>query len=532
MNNKIIRIGTRSSELAMWQANLVQSQLDALDIKSEIIKIDSKGDFVLDKPLYELGIVGVFTRNLDAAMLNGEIDIAVHSLKDVPTVLPEGIIQAAVLARGGYKDILVFKDNEEFMSSPTATIATGSLRRQAQWLNRYPKHTIVGLRGNVNTRLKKLNDNEDWNGAIFAAAGLQRLKKTPKDHVVLSWMVPAPAQGVIMITALEKDTEIVEIIKQLNHVETEICTTIERQFLNTLEGGCTAPIGALAVIKEEEREIHFKGVLLSNDGKRKVEVSRSVKVIEHKDLGKSCAKELLMTGGQKLFLKEGVIETEHQFKVYATKELSAQQFDLFSDNVKAASSDFIRIRYNRLKPSLVKEPLDHVVITSQNAVEALVQNYGVNALQFTNIYCVGRRTKRLIEKKIGKVAQVENSAEKLAQFLVKNIKDDAQITFFCGNLRRDILPNTLLEKNKNLVEVEAYTTQETPFKLEGATDGVLFFSPSAVKSYVSVDNPTNTTAFCIGETTASEAKASFEMVKEAKLPTVEQVIALVNETLK
>ena len=173
------------------------------------------------KPLYELGIVGVFTRNLDIAMLKGDIDIAVHSLKDVPTVLPEGIVQAAVLERASYNDILVWKDNVEFLSSQTATIATGSLRRKAQWLNRSPDHTIVGLRGNVNTRLQKLNDN-DWNGAIFAAAGLQRIKKLPKNHTNLSWMVPAPAQGVIMITALADDAEILEVCKQLNHKETEI----------------------------------------------------------------------------------------------------------------------------------------------------------------------------------------------------------------------------------------------------------------------------------------------------------------------
>src|SRR5690606_31357407 len=131
-----------------------------------LVPVKSTGDRRLDKPIYQLGIVGVFTRILDEAMLNNQIDIAVHSLKDVPTILPEGIVQAAVIKRGNVRDTLVFKNNEEFLSQKKAVIATGSLRRKSQWLNRYPTHTVVGLRGNVNTRLQKLEEN-DWNAAIF-----------------------------------------------------------------------------------------------------------------------------------------------------------------------------------------------------------------------------------------------------------------------------------------------------------------------------------------------------------------------------
>ena len=248
---KTIRIGTRDSELALWQAKIVQSQLENLGHKSELVPVKSTGDLVLDKPLYELGITGIFTRTLDIALLNNDIDIAVHSLKDVPTVLPKGIVQAAVLKRGNVNDTLVFKNNEEFLGAKQALIATGSLRRRAQWLNRFPTHTITDLRGNVNSRLQKLEEN-DWNGAIFAAAGIGRIGIRPEEAVNLDWMVPAPAQGAIMITALEEDEKTKAIIAELNHEETEICTTIEREFLNKLEGGCTAPIGALAYIKDEE----------------------------------------------------------------------------------------------------------------------------------------------------------------------------------------------------------------------------------------------------------------------------------------
>ncbi|MBL4888210.1 MAG: hydroxymethylbilane synthase, partial [Flavobacteriaceae bacterium] len=284
--NKTIRIGTRDSELALWQAKTVQRQLEQLGHKSVLVPLKSTGDLVLNKPLYELGITGIFTRTLDIAMLNDDIDIAVHSLKDVPTILPKGIVQAAVLKRGNIRDTLVFKNNEEFLSQRDAVIATGSLRRRAQWLNRFPTHTTVDIRGNVNTRLKKLEDS-NWNGAIFAAAGLGRINLTPENAVNLEWMVPAPAQGAIMITALEEDEAIRAICAELNHEESEICTGIERKFLNLLEGGCTAPIGAIAYIKDEH--VIFQGVLLSPDGTKKIEVSRKEKLGEHHQIASFCA---------------------------------------------------------------------------------------------------------------------------------------------------------------------------------------------------------------------------------------------------
>ena len=131
--SRVIRIGTRDSQLALWQAKTVQKQFEHLGHKTVLVPIKSTGDIVLDKPLYELGITGIFNKTLDIAMLNEDIDIAVHSLKDVPTILPKGIVQAAVLKRGNVNDTLIFKSNEEFLSSPEAVIATGSLRRRAQW---------------------------------------------------------------------------------------------------------------------------------------------------------------------------------------------------------------------------------------------------------------------------------------------------------------------------------------------------------------------------------------------------------------
>src|SRR5687768_3335249 len=171
-----IRIGTRESQLAVWQAKQVKNLLAQHGIASDLIYIKSEGDIDLKTPLYEMGVLGIFTRSLDTALLNDKIDIAVHSMKDVPTRLPQGIALAAVLKRGSFQDLLVYKENITFLDDQysKAVIATSSIRRKAQWLHRYPNHTIKNLRGNVNTRLQKLGGSY-WNGAVFAAAGLERI---------------------------------------------------------------------------------------------------------------------------------------------------------------------------------------------------------------------------------------------------------------------------------------------------------------------------------------------------------------------
>ena len=293
--NTALRIGTRDSKLALWQANLVKDSLDKLGIQTRLVPIKSVGDLILDKPLYELGVTGIFTKALDVALLNGEIDLAVHSMKDMPTQLPQGLTMAAVVERGNPHDVLVHK-GLDFLNH-SGLVATGSLRRQAQWLHRYPNHEITDLRGNVQTRLQKLQDNK-WDGALFAAAGLERLSLELQDQTVLKWMIPAPAQGAIAIVISEKDKELGTALKKINHRETEICTRVEREFLRTLEGGCSAPIGALATIEGEI--LNFRGVLLSPDGQRRHYISKETKVVEHKDIGKKYAQEILKQGGEEV----------------------------------------------------------------------------------------------------------------------------------------------------------------------------------------------------------------------------------------
>jgi len=228
-------------------------------------------------------------------MINGQVDIAVHSMKDVPTQLPKGIVEAAVLKRAQTQDILVHKGYKP--SQDQATVATGSLRRQAQWLHKYPTHKMVDLRGNVNTRMQKLKDN-DWEGAIFAKAGLSRIGLTPEETIDLDWMIPAPAQGAMLVVAMEKDDFCKEVLAKLNDIDSEKCVHIERDFLRKLEGGCTAPIGALATIKGQM--VHFEGALFSLDGKTKLSVSKKCSINEAEGVGEKYAEELLNKGGADL----------------------------------------------------------------------------------------------------------------------------------------------------------------------------------------------------------------------------------------
>lgn len=292
--DNVIRIGTRGSALALWQARWVQTMLTSIGLKSELVPIQSSGDKQQQKPLYELGVQGIFTKELDTALLTGNVDIAVHSMKDVPTQLPQGIVTAFVPKRGAWQDVLV--PNNSNWATENSVVATSSLRRAAQWQYKYPTHTITDIRGNVPTRLKKLNES-DYDGTIMAMAGLSRLEMLPENSVVLDWMIPAPAQGAIMVTALMKNQRLLTALNKLTHNETERCANEERIFLRTLEGGCTAPIGAHAQIVKNK--IHFKGCITQMDGVKQL-VFDEVFPLDNKNIGQYAAEQLIAKGAKEL----------------------------------------------------------------------------------------------------------------------------------------------------------------------------------------------------------------------------------------
>lgn len=295
----MIRIGTRKSELALWQANYVKDELEKKGQSCILVTIESNGDKNILKPLYEMGIQGIFTKALDDALLNNDIDIAVHSLKDVPTLLPKGIKISAYLKRGAANDVMVYQ--KKFINwEKNNLIGTGSLRRKAQWLRKYPFHITENLRGNLKKRFEKL-DKSNWGGAIFAQAGLERINLLKNKFEVLDWMIPAPGQGTMCVLNLKKNKVLGEIVGSLNCIDTQVCSEIERTFLNKLEGGCTAPIGAHAFIKEEK--INFDGGLFSLDGSQAIFHKTKVSLNKAKGLGSKAATQILRKGGSELMLE-------------------------------------------------------------------------------------------------------------------------------------------------------------------------------------------------------------------------------------
>lgn len=292
----MIRIGTRNSPLAMWQAKEVEQKLQNLGYETSLVPVLSSGDKNLNQPLYSLGITGVFTKDLDIALLNNEIDIAVHSLKDVPTILPQNIEISAVLERDFPQDVLVRKSSSKNKNLAELKIATSSLRRRAFWLEQFPETEFSDIRGNVQTRLKKL-DEGDFDATLFSLAGIKRMEME-LDFEYLDFMISAPSQGVVAIASRVDDLEVKAILQQINHKETQICVEIERNFLRTLEGGCTAPIGAIAKFNDDK--ITFEGKLNSLEGRKTINLVEEFDYNDSENFGEKFAKIILENGGKEM----------------------------------------------------------------------------------------------------------------------------------------------------------------------------------------------------------------------------------------
>ena len=280
----------------MWQAKEVEQKLQNLGYETVLVPVLSSGDKNLNQPLYSLGITGVFTKDLDIALLNNEIDIAVHSLKDVPTILPQNIEVSAVLERDFPQDVLVRKSSSKNKDLAELKIATSSLRRRAFWSEKFPNTQFSDIRGNVQTRLKKLEEGY-FDATLFSLAGIKRMEME-LEYEMLDFMISAPSQGVVAISSRVDDVETKAILQKINHKTTQICVEIERNFLRTLEGGCTAPIGAIAVF--EENKINFSGRLNSLDGSKTINVVEEFEYDDSENYGKKFAEFVLENGGKEM----------------------------------------------------------------------------------------------------------------------------------------------------------------------------------------------------------------------------------------
>lgn len=295
-------IATRGSALALWQTRAVERMLlerfEGLDVRVEVIT--TKGDVVLEQPLSAIGDKGLFTKELESALLDRRAHIAVHSLKDMQTLLPDGLVLGAITERHAAEDALVAAPGLTLESLPhAATVATGSLRRTAQLLALRPDLKVVDIRGNVGTRLAKFRES-GWDGMILARAGLERLDLGAEIAQVIpaATMVPAVGQGALGIECRADDAETLAMLAAIEHADTRVCAAAERSLLRTLEGGCRLPIGAHATLDGET--LRLDAMIASLDGRSMVRLDESAPASDAEALGRSLAERLLAAGGREI----------------------------------------------------------------------------------------------------------------------------------------------------------------------------------------------------------------------------------------
>lgn len=297
-----LRIATRGSTLALWQSKYIQNLIENnTEVEVELQSMKTKGDIILDTPLAKIGGKGLFTKELEESMLRGESDLAVHSLKDVPVVFPKGLILTAISEREDVRDSFVSEKYASFNELPKgAKVGTTSLRRKMQLLIKRPDLKIISLRGNINTRLRKLKENE-FDAIILASAGLKRLNlmENIKYFVPFSLdeMIPAMGQGALGIECVDK-SEVIEILKFINNENSVIATTIERDFVAKLNGGCQVPIGVNAEISGDI--IKVRAIVGLPDGSEFIKEKREISKADFKNFGTKLADEFISRGAIEL----------------------------------------------------------------------------------------------------------------------------------------------------------------------------------------------------------------------------------------
>jgi hydroxymethylbilane synthase len=297
----LLRLGTRKSKLALWQANFVKEKLEALGCKVELVPITTTGDKILDAPLAKIGGKGLFVKEIENALLSGEIDLAVHSLKDVPMIIPEGLTISAITEREEPYDVLISRNGKKLEELPSgAVVGTSSLRRQVQIKRRRRDLRVEILRGNVDTRLRKLKEGL-YDAIVLAYAGVKRMGFSGEISQVLEDFIPAVGQGSLAIETRAEDERVINFVKVLNHEESRLRAVCERAFLRELQGGCQVPIGAYAWIEGDR--IKIKGFISDLEGERFLEGYEEGSLQEAEEVGKRLAQRLLREGGEEI-LKE------------------------------------------------------------------------------------------------------------------------------------------------------------------------------------------------------------------------------------
>lgn len=514
---KKIRIGTRGSKLALYQAYRVKEELEGKfsDQEFEIIIIKTKGDKILDVPLSKIGDKGLFTKELEYALFRDEIDMAVHSLKDLPTKFPKGTKLGAILNRGDFRDCLVSKDHkklEDFDGSEV--IATSSLRRKAQLLKINPKFKIVEIRGNVNTRIRKMEEGH-CDAMIMAAAGLQRLEMG--EHITEIFdpevMISACGQGAIGIEIREKDAIIEKLISNINDKDSWLTAETERVFLSTLEGGCQIPVGCHCRIEGEK--VVLKGFISSIDGSeflcKTVEGNRADSY-EH---AKNLANDLFNSGGKEILdeiRSENIVNETTSSSLKGKRIISTRPLEISDDlpNIlKDCGAEVIALPMIELLPSILTEDeryslanladYNWVFFTSKGGVSSffkqLIEVNGDTTLpKQLQIAVIGEKTALELEYygyKASFISSGNNSEEFITEFKSTLDLKNQNLLFILGNLANDYLIDQMKQGN-NVKRINTYQNN-CPSKIDSSIlnhlktneyDLIVFTSPSTFNNLI------------------------------------------------
>lgn len=511
MDDRNLRIASRTSPLALFQTNEVIDRLE--DVHPEwiftIVPVSTKGDKDQSTSLQNLGQTGIFTKALDDAILEGKADIGVHSLKDYPTNVPKGLKLLAVLPRDGYLDAFI-PGNKEKPKKEALTILSGSPRRRAFWLNKYPSHTFKDLRGNMHTRVEKILESD---GGIVSAPGLARINLLPKNAELLNWMLPAPAQGVMAVVGRDGDPLLEEFIGKINHLETHICATVERDFMAAVEAGCASPLGALC--RPTKGGFSFEGALLSLDGQKKLTVSRTVTTTDWQKAGYIEAQELLKNGGTTLMEE---IRAQQPKDVLCLKEISNTQRSLALEmGLKLHDVEVLDLVPIKFEINAA----DIAMVASSFGAEQLKNH--ITELPST-IWVVGQNASDVLRDSgyAGEIKTYRNSGE-----LVEAYHKEPPVTAVYYGAERTSQPWT----EHGIQQVTTYRNSAKPPRLARQHwDAILAFSPLGVQSAIQENNfPKEIPVICIGERTAEAVKTNdFTNVFAASRPDFKTLL----ETLK
>ncbi len=558
---KSVRIGTRGSKLALYQAYRVKEELEAhfpkITFTIEIIK--TKGDIILDVPLSKIGDKGLFTKELETAMFNNEIDMAVHSLKDLPTTFPEGATLGAVLQRGDVRDALISSDNRTISSlTKKDVIATSSLRRKAQLLRINKDFKIVEIRGNVNTRIRKMEEGF-CDVMVMAAAGLQRLEMRSyiSELIAPELMIPACSQGAIGIEIREGDTFISGLLSKINHEETFIMTSAERAFLKTLEGGCQIPVGSYTRI--EDGQFHITGFISNIDGSVYLKESASAPLDKANQVAIELAQGLYNHGGKEIlesirnhnFIKEHLRVPVGNKLVISTRALDSG--DTLNDMLQKHGIKTLALPMIEIVPTVLTEEgidlvqsLTHfewIFFTSRNGVlhffKHLLDVTGSTFLpKRIKIATIGTKTAAELEY-YGYAPDFlsggNNANELLDNFCKIYHPKNMKIFLALGNLAGDTLNNNLCDGNY-VKRLNVYNTIKPKFVDPAILeiirlkryDFIVFTSPSTFYNFCALQNDIELHSLkiaSIGITTTKVIRnAGIEPVLTAKKSTAEGLV--------